>query len=105
MGNNNGMKIVTIVLCKAVLSPLSRHWRYHSLALNYLFGLFLGNNTFGDDIPKLLKDICDTDERNAYILMERICPAPFQGYALRPNTAVQTDTFVSELGIFGMVVG
>ncbi len=67
--------------------------------------LLSGNNTFGDKIREVLEKIGKSQERTAFILMERIHPAPLRNYALRTGSAVCLCDMVSELGIFGIVVG
>ena len=42
-----------------------------------------GNNVFGDDIATELKALHDSQERNAYILMERIRPLSFRNYIIK----------------------
>ena len=64
-----------------------------------------GNNVWGEDICRLLTSLGDSVERNAYILMERIQPAPLDNYVIRPGQPLTLQTLVSELGIFGVVVG
>jgi hypothetical protein len=65
-----------------------------------------GNNIYGEDVSTYLTKIRDTEERSAWILMERINPPLQRNYMVRPNLAepIYTD-FVSELGIFGVVIG
>ena len=65
----------------------------------------LGNNTFGEDIPRLLREIGGSTERTAYILMERIRPAPVNNYPIRSGEKVVMANMVSEIGIFGTLVG
>lgn len=65
-----------------------------------------GNNVYGKDIPKALEEL-SADELSAYILMDRICPPLARGYILRPGTQISTQPsdLISELGIFGVVIG
>ena len=70
-----------------------------------LFSFNLGNNTFGEEIRQVLEKIGSSEERTAYILMERIHPAPLRNYALRPTHEIELCDMVSELGIFGIIVG
>lgn len=46
-------------------------------------------------------------ERSAWILMERIFPPTSKGYMIRPGDSkpLQLVDLVSELGIFGAVIG
>ncbi len=65
-----------------------------------------GNNIYGEDIAEFLNKIKDSDERSAWILMDRISPPVQRNYMIRPTLAepLYTDV-VSELGIFGVVIG
>ncbi len=88
-------------------SPSLLFWTQLSL-VSYMRGLFsfnLGNNTFGEEIRQVLEKIGSSEERTAYILMERIHPAPLRNYALRPTHEIELCDMVSELGIFGIIVG
>jgi len=65
-----------------------------------------GNNVYGADIKPFLEKIKNSDERCAYILMDRISPPILKNYMVRPgsNEAIKADC-ISELGIFGYVIG
>lgn len=65
-----------------------------------------GNNIYGDEIRDFLLKIKDSDERSAWILMDRISPPLQRNYMVRPTLKepLYTDC-VSELGIFGVVIG
>lgn len=65
-----------------------------------------GNNIYGADIPGFLKNMTET-ERSAYILMERILPPISRSYMIRPGgpSPPEIVDMVSELGIFGAVIG
>lgn len=65
-----------------------------------------GNNIYGLDIPEALSKMDET-ERAAYILMKRIFPPISRSYMIRPGNPVPNDVvdLVSELGIFGAVIG
>ncbi|KFB42034.1 AGAP000534-PA-like protein [Anopheles sinensis] len=65
-----------------------------------------GNNVYGADIPTAL-DAMSPDERSAWILMERIFPPLSTGYMIRPGgpTPPPLVQLVSELGIFGAIIG
>lgn len=47
------------------------------------------------------------EERSAWILMERIFPPTTKGYMVRPGSKSSTQIveLVSELGIFGVIMG
>lgn len=65
-----------------------------------------GNNVFGTDIPPVLSQMSDI-ERSAWVLMEQIVPPKIKSYIIRPRQPIPTDTseLVSELGIFGVIIG
>lgn len=62
-----------------------------------------GNNVYGADIVAELKRL--GNDRRAYILMERIRPPVVLGYVLRPGQPPLLADLVSELGIFGVILG
>lgn len=65
-----------------------------------------GNNLYGEEIKPFLESIKDTDERNAYIIMDRICPPLSKNYMVRPGSDYDKIVdVVSELGIFGYIIG
>jgi len=64
-----------------------------------------GNNVYGDDIRPFLKEIENSEERNAYILMDRIQPPVTTNYMVRPGQPPKLVEVISELGIFGYVIG
>ena len=65
-----------------------------------------GNNVYGADIKPFLEKIKDSPERNAYILMDRIQPPITTNYMVRPGQEkAQLVDVISELGIFGYVIG
>ncbi|KAH8342921.1 hypothetical protein KR059_001812 [Drosophila kikkawai] len=65
-----------------------------------------GNNVYGVDIPDALKRMSRV-ERSAWILMDLIHPPLTRGYMVRPGGDMppQIVEMVSELGIFGVVIG
>ena len=60
---------------------------------------------YGEDIKPFLENIKDSKERNAYILMDRIQPPVTTNYMVRPGQEPQLVDVISELGIFGYVIG
>ncbi|XP_044263862.1 glutathione synthetase-like isoform X2 [Tribolium madens] len=66
-----------------------------------------GNNVYGLEVRDAVKKMKDSEERTAWILMERIHPPLSTGYMVRPggSKAPQLVDMVSELGIFGVVIG
>ena len=65
-----------------------------------------GNNVYGEDIVPFLEKIKDSSERDAYILMDRIFPPKTINYMVRPGWKEPKKTeVISELGIFGYIIG
>ncbi|KAJ8925857.1 hypothetical protein NQ315_009709 [Exocentrus adspersus] len=66
-----------------------------------------GNNIYGTDVREAMLKMKDTRERTAWILMERIQPPLSTGYMVRPGgpNPPPICEMVSELGIFGVVIG
>ncbi|XP_070491544.1 glutathione synthetase-like isoform X2 [Chironomus tepperi] len=65
-----------------------------------------GNNIYGSDIPEKLTTMSE-EERSAYIVMDRIFPPISRSYMIRPGAqgAPSIVDMVSELGIFGAIIG
>uniref|UniRef100_T1P883 Glutathione synthetase n=1 Tax=Musca domestica TaxID=7370 RepID=T1P883_MUSDO len=65
-----------------------------------------GNNVYGLDIPDALRKMSRV-ERSAWILMDLIKPPISKGYMVRPGGTMPPPLVevVSELGIFGVVIG
>ncbi|KRT82119.1 hypothetical protein AMK59_3476 [Oryctes borbonicus] len=66
-----------------------------------------GNNIYGKDVRDAILRMKDSRERTAWILMERINPPLSTGYIVRPGGPDIPDLvdLVSELGIFGVIIG
>ncbi|XP_069994033.1 glutathione synthetase isoform X4 [Penaeus vannamei] len=64
-----------------------------------------GNNMYGDEIKEFLEKVKDTPAREAYILMDKIRPPMQHNYLVRGGTEVKLSEVVSELGIFGVLIG
>ena len=64
-----------------------------------------GNNVYGEDIKPFLEKIRHSEERNAYILMDRIHPPVTTNYMVRPGAETAMVDVISELGMFGYVLG
>lgn len=47
----------------------------------------------------------DTEERTAWIAMDRLCPVISDNYMVRPDQEVFIQEVNSELGIFGSIMG
>lgn len=54
---------------------------------------------------QVLEKIKNSKEREAYILMDRIRPPVQQNYLVRPHNEPTLAEVVSELGIFGVIIG
>uniref|UniRef100_A0A8C4F0P4 Glutathione synthetase n=1 Tax=Dicentrarchus labrax TaxID=13489 RepID=A0A8C4F0P4_DICLA len=63
-----------------------------------------GNNIYGSEICQVLQGVKGSTERMAYILMDKIHPAPVQNYLLRRDAPLQLNNCLSELGVFGTYV-
>ncbi|PSN51649.1 Glutathione synthetase [Blattella germanica] len=66
-----------------------------------------GNNVYGEKVREALQTMHNSEERTAWILMERISPPTQKGYMVRPGgpEVPKLVDLVSELGIFGVVIG
>jgi len=64
-----------------------------------------GNNLYGDEIREYLQKLGNSDERNAFILMDRISPPVTSNYMVRPGQEPRLVDCISELGIFGYIIG
>ena len=65
----------------------------------------LGNNFYGEDLKKFLENIRNSDERNGYVLMERIFPWAQKNHLLKVGKDPKLRDVISELGIFGVYLG
>ncbi|KAF6723106.1 Glutathione synthetase [Oryzias melastigma] len=63
-----------------------------------------GNNIYGAEIRQVLEGLKDATQRTAYILMDKINPAPVQNYLLRRDAPLTISNCLSELGAFGAYV-
>ncbi|XP_077458292.1 glutathione synthetase [Stigmatopora argus] len=63
-----------------------------------------GNNIYGHELCEVLNKVKNSDERMAYILMDKIRPVPSQNYLLRREMPLKLSTCLSELGCFGAYV-
>lgn len=64
-----------------------------------------GNNIYGKDIKYFLESIKNHSERAAWILMDKIIPPQQLNYLISPNDKIQLSNVISELGIFGVIIG
>lgn len=65
---------------------------------------FLGNNLYGAELFRVLQEVKGSTERTAYILMDKIHPAPSQNILLRRDASLKVSNCLSELGVFGAYV-
>ncbi|KAM9350287.1 glutathione synthetase-like [Symphorus nematophorus] len=63
-----------------------------------------GNNIYGSEICQVLQGVKGSTKRMAYILMDKIRPAPVQNCMLRRDAPLQITNCVNELGMFGAYV-
>lgn len=71
-----------------------------------------GNNVYNDEIKTRLDSMKDSQERTAWILMDRIYPALQTNHLIRAaeepssgDNIVDLSDVVAELGIYGVIVG
>lgn len=64
-----------------------------------------GNNIYGDDVRDVLKACKNPHELSAYILMDRIVPPVLKNYLVKPGHRAVLADVVSELGIYGVILG
>lgn len=65
-----------------------------------------GNNVYGEEIRDAVMKMKNSKERSAWILMDRITPPLQSNYMIRPGQEMKEPVdLVSELGIFGVIIG
>lgn len=64
-----------------------------------------GNNVYGENVKQELLTLGRTKQREGYILMDLITPPVTTNYIVRPGSTVKLANVVSELGIFGVILG
>lgn len=70
-----------------------------------------GNNIYNDDIKQHLEAVKSSEERTAWILMDRLYPPVQKNYIVRAqnepfeNHSPYFSDIVSELGVYGVVIG
>ncbi|XP_070157310.1 glutathione synthetase isoform X2 [Polyergus mexicanus] len=69
-----------------------------------------GNNIYNEDIRTWLSSMRDSQERTAWILMDRIFPPLQKNYLIRAVEEPSKDNFdlsevVTELGVYGVIIG
>lgn len=60
-----------------------------------------GNNLYGEDVRKTLKELAGKEEREQYILME-LLRSPTQISKVYINGAITEAEVIPELGIYGL---
>lgn len=65
------------------------------------------NNKYGTDIRDYLQSVKSNQTRVAWILMDRLYPPVHRNYIVKPGNSTEQETkeLISELGIFGVVLG
>ncbi|KAG1692939.1 Glutathione synthetase [Nymphon striatum] len=64
-----------------------------------------GNNLYGNEMKQKLLELKNSPERASYILMERIFPPTIQSYLVKQGQVTEATPIVSELGIYGYILG
>lgn len=70
-----------------------------------------GNNIYNEDIRTWLSSMRNSQERTAWILMDRICPPLQKNYLIRAveNPSLKDDIdlseVITELGVYGVIIG
>lgn len=64
-----------------------------------------GNNIYGENIPQAFESMERQKERSAWILMEKIEPPVQSNYLVRADSEIECVDIVSELGIYGVIIG
>ncbi|XP_057375062.1 glutathione synthetase-like isoform X2 [Daphnia carinata] len=64
-----------------------------------------GNNVYGKEVAEVLKQLKGNPERASYILMDVIQPPLLRNWMIRPSTQPMLVDTLSELGIFGVIIG
>ncbi|TNM86308.1 hypothetical protein fugu_006538 [Takifugu bimaculatus] len=63
-----------------------------------------GNNLYGAELQQVLQEVKGSEERMAYILMDKIHPTPVQNILLKRDAPLKISTCLCELGVFGTYV-
>ncbi|KYN31985.1 Glutathione synthetase [Trachymyrmex septentrionalis] len=70
-----------------------------------------GNNIYNENIKTLLSSMKESQERTAWILMDRLCPPLQKNYFVRAaeesssEDDIDPSDVITELGIYGVIVG
>ena len=64
-----------------------------------------GNNHFGQELITKVKEVYGTPEAQNYILLEMIRSPPQENYLVRPGRDTEAVMTVSEIGVFGAILG
>lgn len=76
----------------------------HVIFIPILFNI-LGNNIYDEEIPDFLRDNKDSEERSAYIIMDRIFPYVQRNYLIKKGEDIILRNVVNEIGIYGVLIG
>jgi len=64
-----------------------------------------GNNVYGEAVRDKLREVKDSPEKDAYILMDRIRPPKVKAYIMRAGGGrPQLGQVIGELGVFGYIL-
>lgn len=64
-----------------------------------------GNNHYDDEIKTLLTELKNDTMRAGYVLMEKIYPWVQNNYLIKVGESIDLREVVSEIGIYGTVLG
>lgn len=64
-----------------------------------------GNNIYKEDIKKFVQTLNDKNDLMGYILMKLVKPSINLNYIVKANTKVEKKKLISEIGIFGVLIG
>jgi len=69
-----------------------------------------GNNIYNENVKTWLNSMKNSQERKAWILMDRIYPPLQKNYLVRAIDELHVDNFdlsdvITELGIYGVILG
>lgn len=64
-----------------------------------------GNNIYDEEIPDFLRANKDSEERSAYIIMDRIFPYVQRNYLIKKGEDIILRNVVNEIGIYGVLIG
>jgi hypothetical protein len=86
-----------IIFIKRTLSLSSKHKSFKTNCLNYIVYLFINR--------KFVQTLNDKNDLMGYILMKLVKPSINLNYIVKANTKVEKKKLISEIGIFGVLIG